>query len=385
VTQQSFFSEIVQEVAKLQPYWVADPDDPNDPNEPMHGRGLYVRNDGPAIIRNWLTAIEPFTQTQLGPDGVRGSDGITRKSRVPCIRAYYSQHSPRTTLGWYIVYLFESSGQRLYLSINQGTLDLVNGSLLKKNPVELNNRVLWARAVLKDSGLNLDGFDVEIDLNVHSGELGRSYEQGQVFGKRYDIDDLPGDDVLIGHFKQAWDALQHIHSRELEYQDSSVPTDTSVAEAEEAIRFAAGKGGSGQGFGLTKPEKDAVEKQAMDRVKKHYSDAGWIVKDTSANQPYDLQCSKGGESVFVEVKRTTSKGTSVVLTYNEVAHMQAAFPQTVLAIVSTIKLKKGDNPVATGGELRVINPWKIEDSNLRPIGYKYSVPTGSTKDAEESL
>jgi len=29
---------------------------------------------------------------------------------------------------------------------------------------------------------------------------------------------------------------------------------------------------------------------------------------------------------------------------------------------------------ATGGILRIINPWKLDDSALRPIAYRYEVP-----------
>jgi hypothetical protein len=159
--------------------------------------------------------------------------------------------------------------------------------------------------------------------------------------------------------------------------EEAVPTHSEVAEAEEAIRFAAGRGGRGQGFGLTKPEKDAVEQWAMSRVEQYFVNDGWNVRDTHRNHSFDFQCSKGSEVIDVEVKGTTGQGAAVVVTFGEVEHMRGVFPNSVLAIVSSILLRRsGTEPSASGGLLRLIRPWEIADENLRPIGYKYSVPPG---------
>jgi hypothetical protein len=369
LNQQSNFRNIIQEIGALQGNWSS-----NDTEE-MHGRGLYIRNDGPGIIRQWLSDSGVQPNPTLGPHGVRGNDGVGRKAQIPWIRAYFSKHSPKTTQGWYVVYLFEATGKYVYLSINQGTTDLVHGSFVNKSTAELSNRVEWARNVLSEFQSVHDQFTTEISLNGNVSGLSKQYERGQALGIRYEISDLPSEDTIRTDFLNAWEGLKSIHHLEIEYGDTTVPSHSEIAEAEEAVRYAAGKGGKGQGFGLTKPEKDAVEWRAMDRTRQHFEDDGWYVEDVHSNHSFDFRCKKANEIIDVEVKGTTSQGAAIVLTFNEVVHMRDRFPNSALAIVSSIKLQKnGKQPTASGGKLRVIRPWEIDDTDLRPIGYKYSVP-----------
>lgn len=75
----------------------------------------------------------------------------------------------------------------------------------------------------------------------------------------------------------------------------------------------------------------------MERAATYYTDLGWDVKDVSARQPYDLLCGRAGhEDLRVEVKGTTSSGTEVPLTRNEVANARAEFPNIALVVVADI-------------------------------------------------
>ena len=69
----------------------------------------------------------------------------------------------------------------------------------------------------------------------------------------------------------------------------------------------------------------------MDITRTHYEAKGWVVKDTSANRPYDFECTRGDEHLYVEVKGTTSDGRSIVLTKNEVDLHLDEHPGTALA------------------------------------------------------
>jgi len=75
----------------------------------------------------------------------------------------------------------------------------------------------------------------------------------------------------------------------------------------------------------------------------------------------------------VEVKGATGGGSAVILTRNEVLEARADPESATLAIVHGIKLDRS-RAMATGGVLRIINPWKPEGSALRPIAYRYEVP-----------
>jgi hypothetical protein len=106
----------------------------------------------------------------------------------------------------------------------------------------------------------------------------------------------------------------------------------------------------------------------------HLSKLGYSVEDTSRNKPYDLVARKDDEEVFVEVKGTTGNLGGILLTRNEVAHHKKFFPSNGLIVVSQIALSNTQaNPVASGGLLNAQLPWKIDDLQLEPICYSYTV------------
>lgn len=144
-----------------------------------------------------------------------------------------------------------------------------------------------------------------------------------------------------------------------------------VEQAEDAVAAAAGKTarrGRGQGFQVDQAAKAAVEAHAMNAATEFYSQA-WTVEDVHGRESYDLRCRRGGQELRVEVKGTTTDGTEVILTPNEVGHARS-YPHTALFILSNISLEKAhDGTVqATGGNRHVFDPWHIDDGTLTPIG-----------------
>lgn len=116
----------------------------------------------------------------------------------------------------------------------------------------------------------------------------------------------------------------------------------------------------------------------MSAATSHFESVGFEVQDVSHAQPYDLRCTRGDERVDVEVKGTTTSGETVLLTPNEVQHALATFPATALAIVRDIVLTQDEKPTAAGGTLEVIQPWRPLDTDLKPIGYTYTVPKAAS-------
>jgi hypothetical protein len=74
----------------------------------------------------------------------------------------------------------------------------------------------------------------------------------------------------------------------------------------------------GQGYGLSKAERDAVEKRAMALAAEYFVSCNWDARDVSKNHSFDFECTRGREILRVEVKGTTSSGEEIVLTKNEV-------------------------------------------------------------------
>jgi hypothetical protein len=150
-----------------------------------------------------------------------------------------------------------------------------------------------------------------------------------------------------------------------------------VEQAEDAVAAAAGKAarrGRGQGFQLDQAAKTAVEAHAMNTATEYFSQA-WDVEDVHGRESYDLLCRRGDQEMRVEVKGTTTAGTEVILTPNEVDHARS-YAHTALFILSNIALRKTDDGTveATGGDRQVLDPWQIDEGTLTPIGFRYQPP-----------
>ena len=148
-----------------------------------------------------------------------------------------------------------------------------------------------------------------------------------------------------------------------------------VAYAQESADEAAGKPPSrtGAGYRTNAAEIRAIEQHAVRVARQHYEKSGWKVKELG--KPYDLEIKRGGATLHVEVKGTTSNGASVVLTYNEVQHHMRRRPENAIVIVRGIDIDPGTSPpTASGGTLYERADWSIDQDRLQPISYKYTIP-----------
>jgi hypothetical protein len=97
-----------------------------------------------------------------------------------------------------------------------------------------------------------------------------------------------------------------------------------------------------------------------------------------AYQSYDLHCIQdSGEELRVEVKGTSSDGQRVLLTANEVKHVQRYYPNVVLFVVSGVqvdRIAEEETPQISGGEIRLLKPWEIKAEQLSPLAYTFSLP-----------
>ncbi len=156
-----------------------------------------------------------------------------------------------------------------------------------------------------------------------------------------------------------------------------IDTGSEVTEAIEAIASITGKPrkSSGQGFQSTPEVRRAIELKAMNLAIDYFQEKGWIVEDVSQRESYDLKCTRQQEEVYVEVKGTTSEGSQILLTPNEVLHTQQNYPNTALFVVSRLQVNNsGEEVEVTGGEIQLIMPWLLKDDDLKAIGYECRVP-----------
>ena len=118
----------------------------------------------------------------------------------------------------------------------------------------------------------------------------------------------------------------------------------------------------------------------MDRAAEHYRNDGWDVADVSrAKKGYDLLASKNDTKRFIEVKGTTTRGETVVLTRREIAHAKDHEEESVLFVVSEITLDETEESwQALGGKILFhADPWIIYDDLLTPIQFRYQIPASN--------
>jgi len=129
-----------------------------------------------------------------------------------------------------------------------------------------------------------------------------------------------------------------------------------------------------QGFLLSPKIKRAVELHSMDRAIAYYS-RRWKVTDVHANHPFDLECRRGSDVLYVEVKGSTTRGDAVIVTPNEVKHARTHHPHTELFVLSEIVVDDAatTSPHARGGKESRHSGWGTDDSRLRPVGFEYRI------------
>jgi hypothetical protein len=158
------------------------------------------------------------------------------------------------------------------------------------------------------------------------------------------------------------------------------PASTGVEEIDtvlDTVNLEAGKRTGGQGFRSSPAVRRALELHSMDRATRYFADLGWpTITDVSRNRCFDLLCQRDAQELRVEVKGTTSPGTHILLTRNEVTHARRVFPRVALYVLADVRLVISDGDVyrAEGGREIVRHPWDIRTGHLEPLAYKYLMP-----------
>ncbi|WP_280265760.1 MrcB family domain-containing protein [Nocardia wallacei] len=354
--------ELLDEVLRLQPGFTTDAG-----ASAMQRRKVLVEQEIPAWMAGNLAAAFPAW-------GTEGSGGKGTPAKIPWSRCFDPLRSEKPGRGWYVVYLFSADGDAVYLSLNQGTspFNMDRQRITSLSDEYLIARADWARSMLEDSGAAPPEFGT-IDLHVRRG-LGHAYELGNVHGIRYQAGAMPSDEQFRSDLLRMGDSLAALY--EVSDQAVFIPGDEppEIVDAELVADQVAGKG-SGQGFRLKTDEKDAIEDRAVEVATEYFESLGYEVQNTGDSKSFDLLATKEDETIYVEVKGTTSLGERVVLTYREVEHHLDAHPDNALVVVHSIRLDRSVNPATASGGVRVVHrPWKIDESALQPVSYKYVVP-----------
>lgn len=148
-----------------------------------------------------------------------------------------------------------------------------------------------------------------------------------------------------------------------------------LEDAERVIDEYAGKKRSGQRFSTNTDMRRTIEQYAMQKAKSFFEDRGWKVFDVSTTHSYDLLCKADDrEELHVEVKGTTSDGTQILLTANEVRHARNNYPKVALFIVSRIQVDPQPIEKSQTDEIQILEPWDINEGTLSPLAFSYNLP-----------
>ncbi|MFE0866431.1 MrcB family domain-containing protein [Streptomyces rochei] len=371
-------NDLLSKVLELQPSWTAAN------TEEMKARGVVIRQELPEFLRAHGPALADALGTPHDNLGVEGRDATGLKTEIPWVRVFGREQSPRATTGWYVVYLFSAGGDRVYLSLNQGTTVWNGGDFKARKAEDLRARVGWARPILADQIAGRPELHDEIQLDA-TRPLGRGYGPGNVLAFEYSRDALPSQAVLIDDLRYMLGLLRTIY--EAERLAPHIPGDPApeVLEAERTAAIAAGRRTrraarpmrSGQGFRLTAGERSAIERHSVAAATAYFEAQGWNVKDVGNRESFDLELKRGEEVLRVEVKGTTSAGHDVILTRAEVEKQRRYYPANALVVVHSIVLDRtAAEPIASGGVLHCTSPWEIADEDLTVISYAYRTAVG---------
>ena len=166
---------------------------------------------------------------------------------------------------------------------------------------------------------------------------------------------------------------EHINSESLESPEVSDARAEIERLAGKVQKGSATKNQKTRAYRLSAEQRRSIEQRAMHLAELYLRKQGWTsVVDTSAGNPFDFHCTNSKTEIWVEVKGTTSPGSSVVLTRNEVEHHRSVHPRSSLIIVHGIRLTGKNRSVANEGTLIEIRPWSIRAADLNPIGFDYT-------------
>jgi hypothetical protein len=205
--------DAIREVMQLQEQFKAEN------TEPMKRRKRIVEDEIPdALIEDLPLMIERSGISDLSAEGSGGSGNHTG---IPWVRLYSASQSPSATKGWYLVLLFSADGERVYLSLNQGTADWdkSKNDFKGKSVSVLKERADWARELLGREGLLPRGWQLEIELHTKKSKRGKGYENGNVAAIGYARDSLPSDEKLMDDILDGVVALAAIYKADEEHHD----------------------------------------------------------------------------------------------------------------------------------------------------------------------
>ncbi|MGB9980114.1 MrcB family domain-containing protein [Methanobacterium sp.] len=151
-----------------------------------HTIANILRNEIPEALRQIIENSNKYK--------VSGSAGQGNWTYSPWVAIMNREITETPQKGYYLVYLFREDMSGVYLSFNQGMTEIKNQNGSNKTKEILRSKAIEFREKLGEYPKLLDSIDLR-PINSSSNSV--FYEEGNVYAKYYDLENLPSDDIFI--------------------------------------------------------------------------------------------------------------------------------------------------------------------------------------------
>ena len=226
------------------------------------------------------------------------------------------------------------------------------------------------------------GTAMSIDLarqaisSAHSRARARAYEDGNILAREYEAGMIPDDGQLLVDLAGMLPLLAHLYGQTITPVPRDLPAQSATGTSDAAARRPPA---DGQGFLADSEVRKKVELYAEDRAIEYFTRLGWAAQRVGQEKRgYDLECTNDADEVLhIEVKGTQTQGEKVELTENDVRHNRevvGCMAGHALYVVTRIKVSREGGITCSEGEANCIWPWILDERDLVPTKYSYSVP-----------
>lgn len=193
-----------------------------------------IAKDIPTLLVNMTPLADPYR--------VIGSYGKGRWTDVPWIAVFDSRITVSAQKGVYIVYLLNKDTKKLYLTLNQGAIDVAHngGGIGEQRSLDFtgiarsrNGKMTENLQKNAEHIREIIGDTTRFHDHINSGSPG--YDAGAIYCKEYGLDDLPGDSQLISDLRD-FVALYADYYNKISNVEVTEDFDTSGGEEELTIK-----------------------------------------------------------------------------------------------------------------------------------------------------
>lgn len=153
---------------------------------------------------------------------IKGSTGLGVYTKLPWIAIFNKDITTSAQRGIYIVYLFNITCNKVYLTLNQGCTDLKDKQKLSKSAIY---KYLETQSQELSYNLNSHSFTIgnNISLDAESSNFNANcYQKGTIFYKQYTKQNLPSEEQLQQDLKDMLEIYEEYYEKVFSQQSPKI-------------------------------------------------------------------------------------------------------------------------------------------------------------------